>query len=112
VLVVFTSECSHGNRNRVWQRQQGVLRVPCNLSMSKKAVVLRCCLHHALALSQGAGAVPMAKLLGMLTSLINSSTPTSVGTHADTVFRFLLPALDVRQTHCGKLSEAGECAAP
>lgn len=58
------------------------------------------------AATKGAGAVPMAKLLGMLTSLINSSTPTSVGTHADTVFRFLLPALDVRQTHCGKLSEA------
>lgn len=51
----------------------------------------------------------MAKLLVMVASLIDSNSPAVAATHAEATFRFLLPALDIRQTHLN-FSEAGDCS--
>lgn len=49
----------------------------------------------------------MAELLVMVAALIGSSSPAATATHAEATFRFLLPALDVRQTQLS-FSEAGD----
>lgn len=49
------------------------------------------------------------ELLAMATALLGAHGHASVATHAETTFRFLLPALDMRQTHLAAFGPEGEC---
>ncbi len=45
----------------------------------------------------------------MAAALLGAHGHASVATHAETTFRFLLPALDMRQTHLATFGPEGAC---
>lgn len=49
----------------------------------------------------------VVELLAMATAMLGSSSAASTSAHADTTFRFLLPALDARQTQLAQFGTTG-----
>lgn len=68
---------------------------------------MHCFFTSHVGIAQAVGAASVVELLAMATAMLGSSSAASASAHADMTFRFLLPALDARQTQLAQFGATG-----